>query len=399
MTIRTLVNRIKRSRSGLEEVLLKKYRATVMPYWRAAAARNRTARCRTYIMVTGSCGKTTTTMLTGVLLGSQSTAASSFNKNTEHSVMRAIRKLDRPVDAFVQEASEFPRGALARAATALAPDVAVVTSVDLDHLVEFRTREAVAEEIGTLTAAIGTAGAVCLNADDEYARGLARGARARVILFGRTADADIRAENVRAEMPERLSFDLVVGARRRRVQTRFVGTLMLTNILGALAVIHALDLDLDRAVADLAAIEPLKNRMAVVEVPGGHTLLVDTIKAPEWSTHLLIDDLPNIWSGRRIFVLGELSDKGNNSGAKYRRMLRSAAARADLVIGVNQSQHPASRVKRTEPHLPIQPVASLAELEAVLREQPPSLVVLKGNSFKIDAMVERFASPPASMPA
>jgi len=399
MSLKSLLARAALSSEALGAALLPAYHRAVGPYWRRQAVRRREALCATYVAVTGSCGKSTTTMLTAALLAGQGTAASGMLRNTERQVWRALRKLAGPVDAFVQEVSEFPRGTLARAAAALRPDVAVVTSVDLDHLDAFRTRAAVADEMGTLTAAIGPGGAVCLNADDAGARGLAGGAGARIVRFGRAADADVRAENVTAELPGRLGFDLVIGDRRRRVQTRFAGTLMLTNVLAALAVVHALGRDLDRAVADLATIEPLRRRMSIIEVPGGHTLLLDTVKAPVWSAQRLVDDLPNIWRGRRLFVLGELSDKGNNGGAKYRRVLRAAAARADLAIGVLHAESAARRLQQAEPDLPIAPAAGLAALEALLRDQPPSLVVFKGNSFDIDAMIERLVAARAGAAA
>ena len=264
---------------------------------------------------------------------------------------------------------------------------------------EFRTRDAVAAEIATLAAAVSETGTVCLNADDDLARGLAGGTRARVLLFGRAADADVRAENVQSLLPGRLSFDLVIGARRRRVRTCFAGTLMLTNILGALAAAHALGLDMDRAIADLAKIEPIRNRMSIIEVPGGHTFLVDTHKAPIWSTRLLVDDLPNIWAGRRVFVLGEMSDIGRDSSRKYRAMMRAAAAHAALVVGVRKARNSATRLATLEPSLPVRPVADLAELEALLREQPPSLVVLKGNKVRLDAMLESLVTSAAGLAA
>jgi UDP-N-acetylmuramoyl-tripeptide--D-alanyl-D-alanine ligase len=392
MSLKTLLNRVRLSTAAWGPALLRAYYTGVMPYWRSVAARKRAAFCTTYVAVTGSCGKTTTTMLASTLLGAQRSVRTSNAHNTERNILRAIRHLDGPIDAFVQEVSEFPPGTLARTAATLHPDVAIITSIGLDHLNKFRTREAVAAEIATLTGAIGDKGTLCLNADDDLARGLAAGARARVLLFGRAADADVRAENVHSLLPERLGFDLVIGERRWPVRTRFAGTLMLTNILGALAAVHALGLDIGRAVADLATIEPLRNRMNVVEVPGGHTFLMDTIKAPTWATQMLVADLPNIWSGRRIFVLGELSDKGNNAAAKYRRVLRAAAAQADLVLGVSHAESAARRVCRSDSTLPIEGVAGFDALEALLAAQPPSLVVLKGNSLKLGTMIERLVA-------
>ncbi len=391
MSIESLVAQLRRTAGKFGEALEQGYNDAVMPYWLAQARRKRDALCGAYVVVTGSCGKSTTAMMLSTLLGAQGKAASGLLNNTARWVMRPLRKLRDRVDFFVQEASEYPRGSLASVAR-LAPDVAIVTSVGLDHLEEFRTREVVAEEISALTAAVGEKGTVCLNADDDLARQLARGAQARVLLFGRAADADVKAENVHSQLPERLSFDLVIVTQSCPERTRFAGTLMLTNILGALAAVHALGLDLERAIADLAKIEPIRNRMSIIEVPGGHTFLLDAHKAPIWSTRLLVDDLPNIWAGRRVFVLGEMSDIGRDSGRRYRGMLRSAAAHSALVVGARQARNSATRLAAHDPSLPVRSVADLTELEALLRNEPPSLVVFKGNKVRIDAMIENLVA-------
>jgi UDP-N-acetylmuramyl pentapeptide synthase len=157
---------------------------------------------------------------------------------------------------------------------------------------------------------------------------------------------------------------------------------MLPSVLAALAVVHAASLDLDRAIADLARIEPLAGRMRTVEIPGGHTYLLDTWKAPLWSTQKLVDDLPAMSAGRRIFVLGDMSDIGNSPGNKYRRVLRHAVANADLVIGIGSASGPARRLREAESSLNIRSLGSIEALGELLAGEPSSLVVLKGNKLR-----------------
>lgn len=353
------------------------YQAALMPVWRAQAADRQRRFCRRYVAVIGSCGKSTTTMLTGRLIASQCSAKVGLFDNVERFILRTLRKLDGPVDFVVQEVSEFPLGTISGVAQRRGPDCVIVTSIGLDHLTAFRTTSAVAEEMSGLTR---TSPMVCLNADDDAVIGLAGTAAGRVVLFGRHERADVRAEDVTSRLPGRLRFDLVIGAKRRKVETRFIGTMMLTNVLGALAAIHALDLDVDRAIDELAATEPARGRLSVHDAPSGHTVVLDTIKAPLWSTRLLVADIENMCAGRRILVLGDLSDTGSGgSSSRYRQILAEAAKACDLVIGIGAAQSSALRLKERGTNQNVVAAKNLAAVARLLADQPPATVVVKGN--------------------
>lgn len=223
----------RRSVSQLGDRALNFYEHALTPYWTAQARRRRADHVGSYVALSGSCGKTTTTMLISRLVGAQRSTATSYFANTARWTLRGMRKLDHAVDFFIQEVSEYPAGTLTTIGQAMQPDAVVITAIGLDHFTAFRSRENVATELASLVACLGPGGVVCLNADDELARGLASSFTGRAVLYGRSANAELRAEAVAPHLPGRLSFDLVVGDHRRHVQTRFAGTLMLDNILAA----------------------------------------------------------------------------------------------------------------------------------------------------------------------
>jgi UDP-N-acetylmuramoyl-tripeptide--D-alanyl-D-alanine ligase len=395
MRLSRLTRPIARGATAAGTYVWQLYLTALTPLWTAQAKRKRADFCRSYIAITGSCGKTTTTMLVSRLLGAQRTTAKGLFANTARWTLRQMRRLDHEVDYFVQEVSEFPLGTLAAMGDAMRPDAAVVTSVGLDHHTEFRNRETVAAEMSTLTRTLRPGGILCLNADDDLARGLASETPARVILYGRSQDADVRAENVEPWLPGRLGFDLVIGDRRWRVKTRFVGTLMLSNILGALALLHALGLDVDEALVELTGIEPLNRRMSTFEGLDGHVYVLDTVKAPLWSTRMVVDDLENLYAGRRIFVLGEMSDTGSNEGKRYRQVLRSATDRADLVIGVGRSAAAVDRVLGIDgDRSNLRTARSMEELTGLLRAEPPSMVLLKGKKLDCSVLLDAVRPQP-----
>lgn len=351
----------------------------VLPFERSIARYKHRRFCGRLVAITGSCGKSTTTFLIGELLRTSATVQVGLYMNDERTALRATRKLRAPVDFVVQEVSGHEPGVIGQFLDTLPVDVAVVTAVGLDHLTTFRKPEAVALEKGNLVAGVGADGAACLNADDALVRAMAGRAKGRVVLFGVSSDADVRAENIEAQWPRRLSFDLLVNGRRLPVATRFIGRIMLTNILGALAVVHATGGDMDKAVARLAELEPLGERMAVVTGRDQHTYVVDVAKAPLWSVRRVVEDFQAWGPVRKIIVLGDVSDKGNEGGRKLRQVIRAAGESVDLVIGMGGACARAERVAQSQGSRVVA-AHSFEEARKLLAAEPPSVVLLKSNS-------------------
>ena len=86
-----------------------------------------------------------------------------------------------------------------------------------------------------------------LNADDPLVLDMRRRTRARVITYGLAEDAALRAQDVSARWPERLSFTVRHGAEEVDVRTRLCGAHLLSNVLAALAVGVAMGIPLAEA--------------------------------------------------------------------------------------------------------------------------------------------------------
>ncbi len=365
--------------------------------------------CGTYVAVTGSCGKSTTVHLLGRLFAKQGSTNFATQRNMRSAVFRRLAKLSAPTDYVVQEVSGHHPGAIASVAGVMRHDIAVVTAVGSDHLSSFKEAAAdeggahvadrvlasVAREKRVLVETLRPGGIACLNADDPRVRAMSASAPGRVVLFGVGADAELRAENVTARWPERLSFDLVVGTTRHRVRTRFVGTLMLPSILAALTAVHASNADLGRAVADLAHVNPFRLRMNVGVGTDGHTYVVDTFKAPLWQVERLIDDLPNLGAGPVVLVLGEVSDTRTDKSSIYRKLLRRASEVATQVVGFGPAASSANKV-RAAGYGNVIGLETYGETLAYLATLPPSLIILKSNrSVKLGTVWEMVKPAPA----
>ena len=122
-----------------------------------------------------------------------------------------------------------------------------------------------------------------LNADDPHVYAMRTRTRARVLTYGESAEATVRAENVTCVWPDRLSFDVSYAGARCHVQTRLVGVHWVHTVLAALSAALAVGVSLSRAAEAVETFEPILGRMSAHEPPGGVTFVSDAWKAPFWT--------------------------------------------------------------------------------------------------------------------
>ncbi len=147
---------------------------------------------RRVIAVTGTHGKTSTTsMITTVLLETGADPAYAIGGLL---AATGIGAADGSGACFVAEADESDGSFLM-----YAPDVAVVTNVEADHLDNYGTEAAYRASFAAFLVRIKPGGVLVTCADDPGTRDLAEQARAmglRVVSYGESADADYRVTGV-----------------------------------------------------------------------------------------------------------------------------------------------------------------------------------------------------------
>ncbi len=149
---------------------------------------------RQVIAVTGTHGKTTTTsMITTVLLEAGAGPAYAIGGVLAATGAGAA---DGPGRFFVAEADESDGSFLM-----YAPDLAVVTNIEADHLDNYGTEAAYRASFEKFLGRLAPSGLLVTSADDPGTRDLTASARARglrVVTFGESAGADYRVTSVTA---------------------------------------------------------------------------------------------------------------------------------------------------------------------------------------------------------
>jgi len=283
------------------------------------------------VAITGSCGKTTTRDMTASVLRQRyRTLSSQKNFNNEIGLPLTLLAVGTGHEWVVAELGMNHPGEIARLGEISRPNVGVITNVGAAHLEGLGTVDNVAAAKGELLPAIDAKGIAVLNADDARVRRLTEQATGRVLLFGKSADADIRGHGI---LPRGTgtSFELALPEGRVPVSLQVPGLFMVSNALAAAAVGHVAGLSPEEIKTGLEAFKPAIGRMNLVETVSGIHIIDDSYTANPVSMAEAISTLAQMkGEGRGIAVLGEMHELGDHS-KKFHHALGVVAAQAGVV--------------------------------------------------------------------
>ena len=262
-----------------------------------------------FIGIAGSGGKTTAKdLLHGILSGALHGVASPGSLNVPPEVAKTILRM-RPHHAYcIAELSEHLPGVMDANLELFRPSIAIVTVVKDDHLTAFESRDALANEIAKLVHYLPATGTAVLNADDPRVLTMAAQCRAKVLTYGFSGQADLRAEDVSSAWPDRLRMTLIYRDQRVPVQTQLCGSHWLPSVLGAVGGGLAAGLTVAQCAKGLEGVEPFEGRMQPVTTPEGVTFIRDDFKAPLWTLGACFEFMREAKAKRKIILIGELSD-------------------------------------------------------------------------------------------
>jgi UDP-N-acetylmuramoyl-tripeptide--D-alanyl-D-alanine ligase len=283
--------------------------------------------------VTGSIAKTSTKeAVAAVLVMAMPTLRNEGNLNNEIGLPLTVLRLRGEHRAAVLEMGMYVGGEIADLARIGRPEIGVVTAVQPVHLSRIGTIEAVERAKGELVEALPDDGVAILNADDERVLRMAARTAARVMTYGFALAADVRAEQVVSRGADGMAFDLVSPAGRRPVVIPGLGRLAVHNALAGAAVGRAADVRLDTIVTALAGGWSAPHRGQLVRA-GGVTIVDDSYNASPGSVLAALELLSGI-PGRKIAVLGEMLELGDEHEAGHERVGAAAADVADRLVVV-----------------------------------------------------------------
>ncbi|WP_210587381.1 UDP-N-acetylmuramoyl-tripeptide--D-alanyl-D-alanine ligase [Streptomyces sp. GESEQ-35] len=274
----------------------------------------------TLVALTGSAGKTSTKdLIAQVLQRKAPTVWTPGSFNNEIGLPLTALSATEETKFLVLEMGARGIGHIRYLTDLTPPKIGLVLNVGTAHIGEFGGREQIAQAKGELVEALPEDGAAILNADDPLVRAMASRTKAKVILFGESGEADVRAENVRLTDSGQPAFTLHTPSGASDVTMRLYGEHHVSNALAAAAVAHELGMSAEEIATSLSEAGSLSRwRMEVTERPDGATVVNDAYNANPESMRAALRALAAMGKGRRTWaVLGKMAELGDEALAEH----------------------------------------------------------------------------------
>jgi UDP-N-acetylmuramate--alanine ligase len=225
------------------------------------------------ICIAGTHGKTTTTSMTGQVL-----AAGGIDPTIivggKVTGFGGGAKIGRS-HYLVLEADEYDRTFLR-----LSPVIAVVTTIELEHLDCYRDLDDIRNAFTQFVNKVPFFGSAILCIDDRGVRSIIPGVERRIITYGFSRQADVRAENDAFERATS-RFDAVAdGVLMGTVTLAVPGRHNIRNALAAVAVAREMGIPFETIARALADFRTVERRFEIKGEAGGVTVVDDYAHHP-----------------------------------------------------------------------------------------------------------------------
>jgi UDP-N-acetylmuramoyl-L-alanyl-D-glutamate--2,6-diaminopimelate ligase len=376
----------------------------------SAAVYDYPSRAFRLVGITGTNGKTTTSLLVEALFraaGCRTGVIGTLGARIGDQELPGDRTTPEAPDLqalFAEMAAEDVRAAAMEVSShALALDrtlgtefdVGVFTNLTQDHLDFHETLDDYfAAKARLFTDYPGRASkpfSAVINVDDPYGRRLRAVARGQIVTYGIDREAGLRATEVHAS-PAGIRFQVSLKETPpQTLQLRLGGRFNVSNALAALAAAHASGLDWERSLAALAAVPGIPGRFESVDAGQEFAVVVDYAHSPDGLLNVL-NAARALEPARLITVFG---CGGDRDRGKRPIMGRIAAEMADIAVVTSdnpRSEDPAAIIREImsgieaaaerRAQILVEPDRRAAIAEAIHLARPGDLVLIAGKGHE-----------------
>ena len=285
------------------------------------------------IAITGSNGKTSTKDFTRSVLSQRFRVNATLgNLNNHIGLPLSVLATDEDHEVGVFEMGMNHSGELAPLCEIARPDISMITNVGSAHIENMGSREAIAEEKGTVARALTKEGTLLIPSDSDFIGQYREASAGRVLPVGQ--GATVRAENLVTDI-EGSRFDLVIeelGSISANIPV--TGVHMVNNALLAAGAGFLMGLSLEEIVAGLSETQLTGGRLCQWDHQGVQ-VIDDTYNANPESVAAALETLAALPSdGNKIVALGKMAELGNHTEDAYRNAGQLAAEKKLRLIVV-----------------------------------------------------------------
>lgn len=336
------------------------------------------------IAITGSAGKTTTKEMIATLMATERRTFKSWgNFNNQIGAPLCLDNVPDGTEVVVSEVGMNHAGEIAEIAGLLRPDVGVYTNIGPVHIEFFGTVEKIALAKRELLENVKPGGTIVVNNDNSHVVRISSDYDGPKVTYAIDSDAQYRAVDIRERGLLGSRFTLAAEGTTREFELMLPGRHNLENLLAAIATARAEGISWEGIERGVKNVQPAYHRGVIIPWNGA-TIYDDTYNSNPYALSRALELMAAAdVAGRRVAVIGDMLELGEQELQFHRDAGREIPAAIDVVIGVGrrseallEGAREAGRAAASLHHF-----ADAESAGAFLRDfvQPGDLVLLKGS--------------------
>lgn len=279
-----------------------------IPTIKRAALLGEFVRIKKGIAVSGTHGKTTTTAMIGMMLEYAGLQPTMFVGG----ILKGLKTNAKwgTGEHVVVEADEYDRSLLE-----LHPFISVINNIESDHLDCYRDLEDIKQTFEKFANQTSVFGSVWINIDDSHSQKLMQAITRRVMTFGLSERANLRAANIK-QTHDHMTFDVVYDRNPMgTIQLHLSGEHNVRNALACIGIGMELHIPFNKIVESLAKFEGTARRFEILGTLNSVTWIDDYAHHPTeiratlrgarqgWPEHRIIAVFqPHLYSRTRDYL-------------------------------------------------------------------------------------------------
>lgn len=328
--------------------------------------------------ITGSAGKTSAKNLVRAVLQAGFSPVHAADASLNNDIGVPVTIMNAPDDAAALVIEMGMRGfhEIDRLCDIAQPIIGLVTNVGDAHGERLGGADGIAKAKGELIASLPAHGTAVLNADDARVLNMKTLTSARIITFGKSADADVRYEVTDTDIDGRCTAEFTFEGATAIATPMLPGEHMVSNSAAAIAVGIACGMTLAVAAQGIGREALETGRMCWLEALNGLRILDDSYNANEHSMFAALQVIADLQVRTKFAVLGQMAEVADSVGA-HRRVADFASQNNIKLIGLETDLYgvPAMSVEESlkelafhHPHVVLVKGSRSARTERVVHE-------------------------------
>ena len=309
------------------------------------------------IGLTGTNGKTTTKELINAVLSQQfTTLATQGNLNNHIGVPLTMLSINSSHQMAVIEMGANHQKEIELLCTIAQPTHGLITNVGKAHLEGFGGVEGVKKGKGELYDYLKATNGIAFVSSNSADLMLMQQARElqNVVYYGEADNAAIHGQLTGNAPYLSLQWATANAETEHHITSQLTGEYNFDNILAAICIGDYFNLTAKQINAGIEGYQPKNNRSQIVKT-ATNTLICDYYNANPSSMVVAIDNLGKMQADRKVMILGDMFEMGDEAAAEHEAVIKAALAvpaNAHIFVGaefyLQQQNYPATFYKTAE---------------------------------------------------